>query len=138
MKEQKGQKQICTYIYRNESYNYFYYSNVSQIACKIFATQCSFTDRMKHKIVNKTACWMPSAIPCQLKAQSGFSGGFWHSISDQCEIPLIWFFNLFEGALQTKQVLKQYKKLLFLILSLEIFRIVNIIAAFFSLSSHYT
>ena len=40
--------------------------NVSQIPCKIFATQCFFTDHLKHKTVHKTACRTPSVNPCQL------------------------------------------------------------------------
>ena len=42
------------------------YKNVSQIANKVFATQCSFTNSLKHKIVKKTTCRMPSANPRQL------------------------------------------------------------------------
>ena len=34
----------------------FSYKNVSQIASKIFATHCSFTDHLKHNIVNETIC----------------------------------------------------------------------------------
>ena len=39
----------------------FSYKNVSQIRCNTLATQCSFTDRLKLKIVNKIASRMPSA-----------------------------------------------------------------------------
>ena len=46
----------------------FSYKNVSQIASKIFATHCSFTDHLKHNIVNETICRMPSANSGQLLA----------------------------------------------------------------------
>ena len=36
------------------------------MASKIFATQCSLTDHLKHKIVNKTTCKMLSTNPPQL------------------------------------------------------------------------
>ena len=44
----------------------FSHENASQIAGKIFATQYSFTDHMKYKIVNKATCRIPSANNCQL------------------------------------------------------------------------
>ena len=37
--------------------------NVSQIASKIFATQCSVANHLKLNIINKTTCRMPSANP---------------------------------------------------------------------------
>ena len=42
------------------------YKNLSQIPYKIFATQCSFTDHLKHKTVNKTTRKTPSENPRQL------------------------------------------------------------------------
>ena len=33
------------------------------VTIKIFATQCFFTDHLKHKTVNKTTCRTPSASP---------------------------------------------------------------------------
>ena len=42
------------------------YKNLSQIPCKIFATQCFFTDHLKHKLVDKTTCRVPSAHRHQL------------------------------------------------------------------------
>ena len=47
-----------------------FYKNFSQIPCKIFATQCFFTDHLKHKTVNIMTCRMPSANPRQLYAHS--------------------------------------------------------------------
>ena len=44
------------------------YKIISQIPCKIFATQCFFTDHLKHKTVNKKTCGTSSAKPCQLCA----------------------------------------------------------------------
>ena len=37
----------------------FTYKNISQVARIIFATQCSFTDHLKRKIVNKATCRVP-------------------------------------------------------------------------------
>ena len=31
----------------------FSFKNVSQIPCKVFATQCFFTDHLKHKTIKK-------------------------------------------------------------------------------------
>ena len=42
------------------------YKNISKIPCKVFATQCFFTDHLKHKFLNKTTCRPPSANPRQL------------------------------------------------------------------------
>ena len=42
------------------------YKNLSQIPCKIFASQCFFTDHLKHKTVNKATRRMPSVNPYQL------------------------------------------------------------------------
>ena len=39
---------------------------MSQIASKIFATQCLFSEHLNHKTVNKATCRTPSANPCQL------------------------------------------------------------------------
>ena len=36
------------------------YKNLSQIPYKTFATQCFFTDHLKHKLVDKPTCRMPS------------------------------------------------------------------------------
>ena len=44
------------------------YKNASQSPCKIFATQCFFTDHLKHKTVNKTTFSTLSANPRQLCA----------------------------------------------------------------------
>ena len=53
--------------YRIIIYIYIYiYYNLSQIPCKIFATQCFFTDPLKPKIVNKITCRVPFANPRQL------------------------------------------------------------------------
>ena len=46
----------------------FSYKNFSQIPCKIYATQCFFTDHLKHKTVNIMTCRTPSADPRQLCA----------------------------------------------------------------------
>ena len=35
-------------------------------ASKTFATQCFFTDHLKHKSINKAICGTPSANPHQL------------------------------------------------------------------------
>ena len=43
---------------------------VPQIASKIFATQCSFTDPLKDKFVNKTTCRIPSTNYPQLESFS--------------------------------------------------------------------
>ena len=40
--------------------------NVSQVVSKNFATQCFFSDHLKHEIVNKTTCRVPSRNPRQL------------------------------------------------------------------------
>ena len=37
-----------------------------RLTSKIFATQCSFDDHIRHKIVNKTTCITPNANPHQL------------------------------------------------------------------------
>ena len=37
-----------------------------RLTSKIFATQCSFDDHIRHKIVNKTTCRTPNANPRQL------------------------------------------------------------------------
>ena len=41
------------------------FKNVSKIPCKIFDTQCFFTDHLEHKTVNKTTCRTPLANPRQ-------------------------------------------------------------------------
>ena len=46
----------------------FMQKSLSRIPCKIFATQCFFTDHLKHKTANKTICRMPSANPRHLCA----------------------------------------------------------------------
>ena len=43
----------------------FSYKYVSQVPCKIFATQCVFTDHLKHKTGCKRSCKTPSANPPQ-------------------------------------------------------------------------
>ena len=42
--------------------------SLSQILCKIFSTQCFFTDHSKYKMVNKTTCRTTPANPHQLCA----------------------------------------------------------------------
>ena len=39
---------------------------ISQTASKTFATQCFYTDHLKHKTANKTSCRTPSENPHQL------------------------------------------------------------------------
>ena len=46
----------------------FSYKNVSQTASKILITHCSFTDHLKHNIVNETICRIPSANSRQMLA----------------------------------------------------------------------
>ena len=47
------------YLYLEElKLQLFSYKNASQLACKIFAMKYSFTDHLKHKVVNKTICRM--------------------------------------------------------------------------------
>ena len=41
----------------------FPYKNLSQIPCKDLSRQCSYTDHLKHKIMNKTICIGASASP---------------------------------------------------------------------------
>ena len=38
---------------------------IYQIPCKIFPTQCFFTDHLKYKTLSKTTCRAPSAISRQ-------------------------------------------------------------------------
>ena len=38
---------------------------MSEIASKIFATQCFLTDHLEHKVVNKITCRTPLAYPRQ-------------------------------------------------------------------------
>ena len=66
----KDKKRIKTNMQLNLQelqWKLFSCKNICQIAGKIFATQCFFTDRLNHKIVNKTTCRTPSANPCQLQ-----------------------------------------------------------------------
>ena len=68
----KGQKEDTNKFITNSveinSYDCFHVkiSNCSQIASKTFATQCSFTDHLNNKIVNKATHRTPSANPRQL------------------------------------------------------------------------
>ena len=83
--------------------------------------KCSFTGRFKHKIVNKTTCIMPSANPLHLAK-------YFRSMRNSPNF----IFQFICGRNVNKIFLRRYKGFFLLILSLEIFRILNTIAAKFS------
>ena len=67
----KGRKRIKTSLLLNLwelHLKLFSNRNISQIASKISATQCFFTYHLKHKTVNNTTFWTPSANSCQVCA----------------------------------------------------------------------
>ena len=66
IKGKQGNKiEFATKFVGSKNSNYTH-TKISQIACKTFATQCFYTNHLKHKTVNKTICKMPPVNPRQL------------------------------------------------------------------------
>ena len=90
-KEQKRDKSAFATKFVGIIVTVFSYKNLSEITCKIFATQCFFNDHLKHKTVNKTTCRIPSAksspIMCMLVEELSYCYDYFLRLSG--------FLNLF-------------------------------------------